>query len=291
MHDAVKTALLGRQAVVGVSARAPSVEVHGEGGRGKTVIAQAIAQDDEITRAFPDGIFWVTVGQHPRLESLQSELAMAVGSPVPIENVPNGIRALRESFRGRSCLVILDDVWQFAHAKAFDVLDGSARLLVTTRDRTILTALGAHDVRLEGLPPDLALELLASWAGVPKAGLPAEAAAITKEVDFLPLARVAGRRPDSRRGILARPSRRAQGREPRLPRSPLRQRLQVAPGEPRRTRRGRGPRYVELAVFPEDVDVPHTVVAEFWRTTGGLDARAKPRAHDAPRVAQFGSPR
>jgi WD40 domain-containing protein/ATP dependent DNA ligase-like protein len=79
-------------------------------------------------------------------------------------------------------------VWQLAHARAFDVLEGSSRLLITTRDRSILTAVGARDLRLEGVAATFALDLLAAWAAVPRTSLPIEASQIAKEVAYLPLA-------------------------------------------------------------------------------------------------------
>src|SRR5439155_14257690 len=151
-HNALKQALLGTSAVVGVSATTANVGLHGQGGLGKTVVAQGVVGDEQVRRAFPDGVYWITVGQQPRLEPLQASLAEWCGERVPVEDVGTGTRLLRERLRGKACLVVLDDVWQLAHARAFDVLDGGSRLLVTTRDRSILTALGARDMRLDALP-------------------------------------------------------------------------------------------------------------------------------------------
>src|SRR3954447_11729901 len=38
----------------------------GMGGIGKTVLAQALCRDPAIERAFPDRIFWITVGREKR---------------------------------------------------------------------------------------------------------------------------------------------------------------------------------------------------------------------------------
>ncbi len=37
--------------------------IHGQGGIGKTVLAAALARDEQVRRCFPDGVFWVTVGE------------------------------------------------------------------------------------------------------------------------------------------------------------------------------------------------------------------------------------
>lgn len=260
-HDSLKQALLGASAVVGVSS---SVGLHGQGGLGKTVVAQGALADKDVRRAYPDGIYWLSLGQQPHLELLQSSLAAWCGKPVQIRDVAAGTRLLRDRLQGKSCLLILDDVWQLAHAKAFDVLDGRARLLVTTRDRSILTALGANEMRLSVMPLDVASELLALWSGVPRAELPGEAAVIAKEVNYLPLAL-----------SLAGAQIRDGGTWPPLlaalrkgdivyldhPYGSVFKSIQssldtLTPLE--------ASRYIELAALPEDVGVPISVVAQLW---------------------------
>jgi hypothetical protein len=83
-------ALLGTSAVVGVSAAAGTVGVHGGGGLGKTVVAQALVFEDRIRRAFPDGIYWLTVGQQPRVEVLQADLLTWLGEPGSVEDTGAG---------------------------------------------------------------------------------------------------------------------------------------------------------------------------------------------------------
>ena len=63
--------------------------------------------------------------------------------------------------------LILDDVWQLVHVKAFDVLDVRSRLLVTTRDRRIITALGAQDIWLDVFSPSLR-SFLGARCGAPE---------------------------------------------------------------------------------------------------------------------------
>ena len=47
---------------VGITGRA--LGLYGQGGIGKTVLAAALAGDEAVRRHFPDGVFWVTVGEH-----------------------------------------------------------------------------------------------------------------------------------------------------------------------------------------------------------------------------------
>ena len=55
-HEQLKQALLGTSAVVGVSASLATVGLHGQGGLGKTVVAQGTAFDEEVRQSFADGI-------------------------------------------------------------------------------------------------------------------------------------------------------------------------------------------------------------------------------------------
>ena len=45
------------------------------GGIGKTVLATALARDENIRGAFTDGIFWITLGQTPKLLDWQLYLS------------------------------------------------------------------------------------------------------------------------------------------------------------------------------------------------------------------------
>ena len=45
--------------------------MYGQGGIGKTVLAAAPARDAEVRRYFPDGVFWVTVGEQGDLVAAQ----------------------------------------------------------------------------------------------------------------------------------------------------------------------------------------------------------------------------
>ena len=40
-----------------------SVAITGMGGIGKTVLASALAHEPEVRQAFPDGFYWLTIGQ------------------------------------------------------------------------------------------------------------------------------------------------------------------------------------------------------------------------------------
>jgi hypothetical protein len=62
--DRLKEAVLGAASqAVGITGVGGRVGLHGMGGIGKTELAINLVNDEEVRRAFPDGIFWLTLGQ------------------------------------------------------------------------------------------------------------------------------------------------------------------------------------------------------------------------------------
>jgi TIR domain/NB-ARC domain len=55
--------------------------LHGQGGIGKTVLAAALARDPLLRRHFPDGVYWVTLGERPDLVGAQLDLLERLGAP------------------------------------------------------------------------------------------------------------------------------------------------------------------------------------------------------------------
>ena len=91
--------------------KASAVGVQGMGGIGKTVLAAALAHDSEVRQAFPDGIYWLTIGQKPNLLDLQNQLLRQLtGSKETLITEQEAKDALREALEGRSSSAGGDDV-------------------------------------------------------------------------------------------------------------------------------------------------------------------------------------
>src|SRR5271166_706483 len=161
--------------------------VQGMGGIGKTVLAAALAHDSEVRQAFPDGIYWITIGQNPSLLDLQNQLLRQLtGSK---ETLSQAKDALREALEGRTALVVVDDAWTIDQADAFSVTAPPARLLITTRNQEVLVGLGAEEHRVDLLSTAQAHQMLAKWTSNENPDrLPPEAAEVAKECGYLPLA-------------------------------------------------------------------------------------------------------
>ncbi len=237
------------------------------------MLATAVVRDREIRGAFPDGIYWVTLGQQPSLLGLQIALAQQVaGEAVMIESIPDGTGKLQALLEKKSCLLVLDDVWDASHAEAFAAVGPTGRLLVTTRDQQVLTALGAETHELDVLEPLAALSLLADWADQTPP-LPAEASRVARECGYLPLAlALAGalvREGSAWTVVLAALE---QGNRQFLD-HPHRSVFKSMSASIQALPANEAARYKELAIFPEDVAVPESVIARLW-SRAGLDELA-----------------
>jgi hypothetical protein len=190
--DRVKRAVLdSTRPAVGIAGATQGgrIGLHGMGGIGKTVLAIDLVNDEEVRRAFPDGIFWLTLGQTIEPLQLQGKLTEYMTGEAKVYASVNQTRnQLRQVFDDKACLLVLDDLWHGEDAKPFDVLGPRSRLLVTTRDADLLGDLRAQEMSLDVLGEEQALELLAAWAGQDSAALPGAAAKVAASCGYVPLA-------------------------------------------------------------------------------------------------------
>jgi hypothetical protein len=273
---AIKTAVLvSTNQSVAVTGTAHRVGVQGMGGIGKSVLTAAIAQDEEVRRAFPDGVLWVTLGQTPMLTKWQAHLAEVLGAGQrTFTDVQLGKAVLDELLADKACLLILDDVWHTKHVAAFDALGQRCKMLLTTRDRALITGLGAVECQLGVLSNEQALALLALWAGQHEETLPTEAHEVVRECGNLPLAlamigaMVKGKL-DRWANVLHKlrnaDLEKIRHQFPNYPYSDLLKAIQVSVEdlEPDDQRR-----YLDFAVFPEDTRIPEAALQTFWEPEG-----------------------
>ena len=269
-----KAALLeGQTRTLGITASTARIGVHGMGGLGKTVLTAALVQEEAIRQAFPDGIYWITLGQEPATLSLQSTLyTQLAGTTRVIESVHDGHSALREALSDKRCLLVIDDAWDLATLRAFDAAGPQGATLVTTRDASLLTAIGAMAQPLEKLPLAGSRSLLAAWAKLELEQLPDAANKVAELCDGLPLAlSVAGAMAVDKVPWDALVNALEQGKVAFL-NHPYGSVFPSLTASVDRLAAGDCERYLELAVFDEDVAAPVSVVCSLWRHTGGLES-------------------
>jgi len=260
---------------LGVTGSTSKVGLHGMGGIGKSVLAGMLARDEEVQAAFPDGVFWIPLGQEPILTLKQLNFAQMLGDgSLTFQDVQQGKIHLSQLLDNRQCLLILDDVWQVEHIAAFDVLSEQSKLLFTSRDSRIVKALSAIEYQVNLLSNDEALELLATCSGQAKEALPVEAHEVMQECGNLPLAlsmigAIANARTHRWDNLLHKLQNadldKIRHQFPDYPYPDLLKTIQVSVDalEPEVKTR-----YLDFAVFPEDVTIPEVTLQMFWSSEG-----------------------
>jgi len=147
------------------------VGIYGMGGIGKTTLAKAVY--NQIYNGFEGSSFLLNIKEISEqlngLVHLQEQLLSDVlkTKNMKIANVDRGINLIKERFRYKRILVILDDV---DHLKQLNSFVGSSkwfgagsRIILTTRDEHLLTELGVHEkYKVEELNHEESLQLF-SW--------------------------------------------------------------------------------------------------------------------------------
>ena len=261
--------------------------LRGAGGYGKTTLARALAHDPDIADAYFDGILWVELGEKPgNLLSIVSDLIETMTGERPgLENLNAAAAKLGEALGDRRILLIIDDAWREQDLRPFSHGGRNTTRLVTTRRDDILPPTAARQP-VDAMQGGEALALL-GW------GLPQDqAAAQTRALQALaarlgewaqllklvngflrdrvskahqPLDRaIAGvNKRLTEKGLAAFDAHNDAGRSNAIAIT-IGVSLELL-GEAERAR------FAELAVFPEDVDVPIGIAAALWAKTGCLD--------------------
>jgi tetratricopeptide (TPR) repeat protein len=168
---------------------AVAIGIHGTGGVGKTALVQMIAH--RATAFFSGGVLWLDVGPKADTFTLLDRCAAFAGADVSVYmELEARASAVRTALAGLGrLLVVLDDVWDYDGAELLlrKALPTERAVLMTSRDLDALKALRCDVVRLDVLPEDDAVKLLAGLLG--ELGTYENAAhQIARLVGFLPLA-------------------------------------------------------------------------------------------------------
>jgi WD40 repeat protein len=262
--------------------------LRGAGGYGKTTMAKALCHDEHIQQAFDDGILWVTLGENPgNLVGKVEDLIYTLNHERPgFTGIDAATARLAELLADRAMLLVIDDVWNATHLKPF--LQGGKRCarLITTRNEDTLPV-HTQSIQVDAMQQKEAVQLLT-------AGLEGSAFSASDRLSLEKLAAHLGEWPLLLKLANGR-LRKQMGRGQLL--SVALEYLNKAldkhglaafdadnPLERDQAVRAtlgaslelldvnESARYQEMAVFPEDVDVPLETVYMLWAATGGLDA-------------------
>lgn len=254
--------------------------LRGAGGFGKTTMAKAICHDEDIQNAFDDGILWVTLGENPgNLIGKVEDLIYILNREQPhFSSIDAAVARFSELLEDRDILLVIDDVWNSADLKPF--LQGGKRTarLITTRDDHVLTA-DVQRIPVDAMQQDEAVQLLR--ANIPPTTITAETtvelqklatrlgewALLLKLVNRALVERI-GRgetlakaldyinKALDKRGLTFFDSKNLQDRSQAVAKT-LSVSFELLSPEDRT-------RYQELAVFPEDIDIPLETIEKFW---------------------------
>jgi NB-ARC domain len=161
----------------------------GMGGVGKSVLARALARDEQVRNAFHDGTHWLYLGQKPDTAARLKDLAAAFGDYRDADDSQQRLERLNRLLRGASCLVILDDVWNRADLRDFQLSEPKSALLITARGEDVLYR-STPFCKVRTLLAGPARDLLAASAGQDPTSppLPDAAGYVADKCDGLPLA-------------------------------------------------------------------------------------------------------
>jgi hypothetical protein len=259
-----------------ITSSTQTITLQGMGGVGKSVLATIFARDAGTRRAFRDGVIWLTLGQRPNLVQQLALCGQFLNDdPHEYLTLTRARARVQEVLARKGCLLVLDDVWDMAHVAPFwNALGERSRLLITTRIGSLANGLGAQEQRLDLLPDDAAVKLMADWAGLPVGSLPATAWEVAEECGNLPLAlAITGA---MMRGKLKRWDSVLE----RLRNADLEMIEQEFPGYPYKNLlraiqvsvdsldSALHDRYLDFAVFPNAVLIPESVLVTLWKPQG-----------------------
>lgn len=170
-----------------LSAGSRTLALQGRSGLGKTTLALALMQQPEIKTRFEDGVLWANLGPAAdTIEAWQVAWGRALDDDLAAcSDLPTKTARLQELLADKSCLVVIDDLWPEVDLAPLLVGGAQCRTLITTRHSGAAQHAGATLLTIEPLREAESLALLSHWAG---GDLPAEAAALARRLDHLPLA-------------------------------------------------------------------------------------------------------
>ncbi len=256
--------------------------LRGAGGYGKTTLAMAICHDERVQEAFYDGILWVTLGKEAGnlTEKVNDLIEILSGERPGFKSIESAANHLVELIAHKYMLIVIDDVWNSAHLKPFLQGGPQCARLITTRNFDTLPP-NAKKIDVDAMNQDEAVTLIS--LGLPEGDedhLRKLAARLCEWPLLLKLANGALRDriyntgqtlPDAisffnraldNRGLAYFDARNASSREQAAGKT-ISVSLELLNSKELA-------RYNELAIFPEDADIPLYTLEKLWKRTGGF---------------------
>ena len=159
----------------------------GMGGMGKTTLAIHLAH--LLRDHFIDGVLWADLKDGDVVTIMHTWANLYKQDFRSITDERNLASAVRNMFKDKYVLIILDDVWEIEKAKLLLPNNPECKVLITTRDRYTAISLGAIDKPMSALQPEESYQLLENILGTERVNREKNAAVeITNLLEHLPLA-------------------------------------------------------------------------------------------------------
>lgn len=243
----------------------------GAGGYGKTSLAKAICHDKRIWKAFDDGILWVTLGESLRPAALPEKINGLIfqlsGEKTVISDIETATSHLAKLLEPLHLLIVIDDVWNQAHTRDSATIPRDAK-------RVNVDAMKegeAIELLSMCLPPGqcqeelkyLAEDRLGKWPLLLRLVNGVLYNHVYEDNQTLSDALVFVNSALDKRGLTAFDARNPESRDQAAAKT-----LDVSIGL---LTEDESARFFELAIFPDDVNIPLESVQKLWAATGGFD--------------------
>jgi len=260
------------------------IVLQGGGGFGKTTLAQKICHYHKVKETFNDGILWITLGTNPNLlELARDQIETLTRKRSNFSQPEPAFAHLKELLIGRRILLVLDDVWDENHVKPFLTQKPDFYCLITTRLQSLTSWFQMQTVEVNEMTIDEAVELLATDLDVTS----------VEQAKLYEFGKYLGGWP-----LLLNLSAAYLRLDVKNHKSPLINAIQNLKNRLDRkgftyfdraneTERNRAisvslsislerlsqwkERYLELAIFPEGIDIPFTTIERLWKCTAKFD--------------------
>jgi WD40 repeat protein len=257
----------------------------GAGGFGKTTLAATLCNESRVRDLFPGGVLWVTVGQTVAGASLAEKIndlgeVLTGNRPTLVDPELAGFQ-LGETLTGRpATLLVIDDVWEASQLSPFLQGGADCTRLITTRVRGLLPD-DISVVSVDAMEPDEArlmlgaeLEQLPEYAAIPVLNATGSWPVLLSLVNAT-LRRIVSQGASVEQALATVHGRLQSGGPAALDVRRGTQRDRAVAATVEASLHLLSPQelmcYLDLTIFPEDVDVPVRLLSSLWGSHGLSD--------------------
>jgi len=262
--------------------------LQGGGGFGKTTLAIALCHDEQVRVAFDDGVLWMqfreNMTQNDLLSLINQQIKWLDPQATNYTELTDAVARFRELLKDRDMLIVLDDVWTESHLQHC-IHDGIA-YIITTRLQTVVGRAKAERILVDDMETSEAAELLAKWLpdtpsddDQPQLNDLAERLgewALLLELVAVELRNLmdGGRTlSDAIQHVVVRLQERGIDYLNRDDEEQRNLSIQLSMDASISRLKGDIPdRFYELAIFPEDINIPFDTIAQLWAGTATYSA-------------------